>query len=507
VNLNDYPHCKKYLVPFRRTLESVITFGKTKKQAGRKWFEYFDPYSDRHALDSFAAYADIATHNHFVVFHDNRLLKDTAPLVILQRAGDAPLIAGLLNSSLALFWLKQVCFNKGAGEDEHRDRFEFATKKVRQLRIPASAVSALQGKRHDLMESLIKLSAECSESGLELPSLALMKSFERRGEAYDTWNASLPGYVKPHKELQPAFTSTEDLHNRFARGIALRNQLRAEMIARQEEMDWLVYVAYELLSADDPAAKVEEEPAPLDQAQRPFRLWAAADGDFARAVKLIPADWPKARHELWQGRLTAIRDNEHIRRIEQPVYKRRWDEQWKVGNRWQSGQPAYDAEFIEAFDWWLSEKAEWWLEKMRAGGPVGLEDWTTALFKDPRVAAAWPVVAEAIQRLELWKLQEKSGGKPLKIAPMLDASVAAFASHFKSLVREQAVPEGIPFAVPYDKIKQPVPKNVQRIRGKLNVPRERFHTTTLGTYRVAVPFGREENPEQAKPSPAKPPFA
>ena len=37
-----------------------------------------------------------------------------------------------------------------------------------------------------------------------------------------------------------------------------------------------------------------------------------------------------------------------IRRIEQPVYKRRWDEQWKVGNRWQSGQPAYDAEFIEA---------------------------------------------------------------------------------------------------------------------------------------------------------------
>lgn len=29
-----------------------------------------------------------------------------------------------------------------------------------------------------------------------------------------------------------------------------------------------------------------------------------------------------------------IRDNEHIRRIEQPVYKRRWDEQWKVSNRW-----------------------------------------------------------------------------------------------------------------------------------------------------------------------------
>jgi hypothetical protein len=488
VNISDYPHCEKYLAPFRRILESVITFGKTKKQAGRKWFEYFDPYSDRHALDTFVAYADIATHNHFVVFHDNRLLKDTAPLVILQHVSDAPLIAGLLNSSVALFWLKQVCFNKGAGEDEHRDRFEFATKKVRQLRMPPIAVSSLHGKRDPLMERLIKLSAECSGSGQELPSLAFKKSFEKGGEAYHAWNATLPGYVKPHKELQPAFTSTEDLRDRFARVIARREQLRAEMVARQEEIDWLVYVAYGLLSADDPVAHVEEEPAPLDQAQRPFRLWDSADGNFASVVKLIPANWLRPRRELWEARLAAIRDNEHIRRIEQPVYKRRWDEQWKVGNRWQSGQPAYDAEFIEAFDWWLSEKAEWWIEKKKAGGPIALDDWTAALIKDSRVAAAWPVVAEAIQRLELWKLQQKAAGKPLKTTPVLDASAAAFASQFKSLVREQTVPEGIPFAIPYDKIKQSVPKNVQRIRGKLNVPRERFWVTTAGEYRVAQPL-------------------
>ena len=61
----------------------------------------------------------------------------------------------------------------------------------------------------------------------------------------------------------------------------------------------------------------------------------------------------------------------------------------------------------------------------------------------------------------------------------------AFDSYFKSLVRDQTVPEGIPFAVPYDKIKQPVPKSVQKIRGKLNVPRERFWLTSYGQYRVA----------------------
>ncbi|MGZ5481055.1 MAG: hypothetical protein ACXWID_03655 [Pyrinomonadaceae bacterium] len=58
----------------------------------------------------------------------------------------------------------------------------------------------------------------------------------------------------------------------------------------------------------------------------------------------------------------------------------------------------------------------------------------------------------------------------------------------QSLAREQTVPEGIPFAVPYDKFKSPVPKHVQRIRGKLNVPRERFWLTSDGRYRLAQPL-------------------
>ena len=106
-------------------------------------------------------------------------------------------------------------------------------------------------------------------------------------------------------------------------------------------------------------------PLPLDQAQRPFRLWAQAEGDFAKAVSLIPTGWPEWRRTLWEARLAAIRDNEHVRRIEQPVYKRRWDEQWKVRNQWRCGPVAYAAEFVDAFEWWLREKAEWWLEHKR----------------------------------------------------------------------------------------------------------------------------------------------
>jgi hypothetical protein len=44
--------------------------------------------------------------------------------------------------------------------------------------------------------------------------------------------------------------------------------------------------------------------------------------------------------------MEAIHANEHIARIEQPVYKRRWV------------PPDYEKEFAEAFKWWLREKAE-----------------------------------------------------------------------------------------------------------------------------------------------------
>ncbi len=156
--------------------------------------------------------------------------------------------------------------------------------------------------------------------------------------------------------------------------------------------------------------------------------------------------------------MEAIRDNEHIRRIEAPVYKRRWDEQWKVGNSWQCGSLAYDAELADAFEWWLSEKAEWWLEKKKGGGPVALEEWQSAIRADDRVQAAWSVVGEALDRL---------------------GHRTEFSRYFSSLIKDQSVPDNIPFAVPWDELekKRKIPASVKRIRGKLNVPRERFRLT------------------------------
>lgn len=460
---------RAYLLPFRSALENRHTFGNQSfTQAGRVWFEFERMNANKYSTPRFLTFAHLSTHNHFAFIAEPRVFGRHSQVIKLPRSsGDDVhhLLIALLNSSAALFWLKQVCFNKGAGEDEERDRFEYAGGKVQDLPMPNAVVEALRGKRSELASRLTALSQACWERGRQMPALAMKKLFEKPGEAYCDWSSSLSGYVAPDERLGRPFHSIEYLKAAVSCSRRVREGLRAEMIALQEEIDWVVYAAYGLIPTDSPTLGTDatERVPPLTREQRPFVLWANAEGDFDRAVALIPGHWPEDRKALWLGRLVTIRDNEHIRRIEQPVYKRRWDEQWKVGNRWQCGQVAYDAEFADALDWWLSEKAEWWLEEKRNGGPATLDEWTTALQQDPRVQAAWPVAREVLERL---------------------AKRSDFDRYFAGLVKEQTVPDDIPVAVSWDELdkKRKIPAAVKRIRGKLNVPRERFRVTASGRY-------------------------
>lgn len=453
-----------YLKPFRSFLEKRSQFRKTQLEAGLEWYEFREYH--RRALRPQLTYADVSTHLHVVQTSGDCVFNQHAPVIELPANSDdgqLSLAGSLLNSSATLFWLKQVCFNKGAGDDEEKDRFEFAGGKIEQLPIPNMIAEGFGGKQSIPIKSLCALSLACIKRGQQMPALALRKLFEKDGESYHAWNSALPGYVAPDNRLGKHFKTAEDFKLAFSNACRIREGLRAEMIALQEEMDWLVYEAYGLLPKDNPCVILEGEVPSLAREQRPFVLWQQADGDFERAASLIPSDWPKKRKALWRARLEAIRDNEHIRRIEAPVYKRRWDEQWKVGNGWQCGPVAYDAELADAFDGWLSEKAEYWLENRKGGRPASIDEWTAALAADSRVQAAWSVVGEALVRL---------------------GRRADFDRYFSALVKEQSVPENIPFAVPWDKLPNSlaVPASAVRIRGKLNVPRERFRTKPDGTY-------------------------
>jgi hypothetical protein len=240
-------------------------------------------------------------------------------------------------------------------------------------------------------------------------------------------------------------------------------------------MDWLVYSAYGLLPEDHPAVgfvpsplkgegKGEGAPEPLAREDRPYRLWQRAEGDFAQAIRLIPTNLSDRSKRLWRERLAAIRDNEHIRRIEQPVYKRRWDEQWKVKNRWECGPVAYEQELADAFEWWLAEKAEWFLEHKTPNHTVFLSEWAELLRRDKRIQAAVEVVAPS------------------------SAGIAGFTGLLKSVVEAESVPEGIPFAKPWDELEKKKLEGLakaRKIRGKLNVPRERFHLVSKGVYKWA----------------------
>ena len=100
------------------------------------------------------------------------------------------------------------------------------------------------------------------------------------------------------------------------------------------------------------------------------------------------------------------------------------------------------------------------MENRKAGGPVTLDEWAEALWKDTRVQAA----AEVVE------------GKTL--------TLESFTKVFKTVINSETVPAGIPFAVPWEKIeaKGKIPAKVKNIRGKLNVPRERFRLRGKNEY-------------------------
>ena len=73
-------------------------------------------------------FAEVATHNHFVLERGGKVFKQTAPMIKLPAdATDSEYLtlAGLLNSSVACFWMKRVFYLKGGdkvGQDGARVR-------------------------------------------------------------------------------------------------------------------------------------------------------------------------------------------------------------------------------------------------------------------------------------------------------------------------------------------------------------------------------------------------
>jgi uncharacterized protein DUF7008/Eco57I restriction-modification methylase len=350
------------LWPLRSLLWSRQTFGrKTYREEGRTWYEWHQTTLARLQTPLTITWGEVATHNHFVLDRGGKVFKQTAPVIKLPVSAsedDHLRLLGVLNSSTACFWLKQVCQPKGGdyvGQEGARvskspweDRFAFNASNVAELPLPQSRPLALP-------QRLDKLACE-------------------RGALLDL------------------LTDAEDLHA-TAQELASRDaDLFAQMISLQEELDWEILAAYGLVDDSLPCPCLDAPPIQLGE--RAFEIVLArqmAQGEvettwFERhrstAITEPPAHWPAAYREVVEQRIALIESDIDVGLIERPEHKRRW-----------SGIPPFEGRLRERLERMV-------LDRLEAGdlwGPEprlrSLSELTDVVRRDRRLVAACELIA------------------------------------------------------------------------------------------------------------------
>ncbi len=296
---------------YRSILRSRVAYGHTQIERGLRWFEYSMFFRRRYEIPVSIAFAFVATHNHFVLDRGGKVFKQSAPIIKLTKSAieeDHLALLGLLNSSTACFWLKQVSHNKGVGgigggigDEDWEPRYEFTGTKLQEFPLPAGLPLDF-GRVLDRLGqrlSAVEASAVCAKS---VPTRAALDA--ARSE---------------------------------------HGHIRARMLALQEELDWDVYRRYGLLS-DAEAADLIANPAKVPDlrlGERAFEIVLArriAKGEietqwFARhgsaPIVEIPGDWPEPYRRVVAKRIETIENRRDIALIERPECKRRWQsEPW-----------------------------------------------------------------------------------------------------------------------------------------------------------------------------------
>ena len=152
LSINDV--VKNALWQFRTLLLGRRDFGnRSYADIGRSFAEYHQIPAERNRSPLAITFGEIATHNHFVLDRGGKVFNQTAPIIKLPNGSteeDHLGLVGLLNSSTACFWFKQVTMNKGGGgiggglKTEYWDRgFVFNATKIERFPITESWPSDL----------------------------------------------------------------------------------------------------------------------------------------------------------------------------------------------------------------------------------------------------------------------------------------------------------------------------------------------------------------------------
>ncbi|OLP01889.1 DNA methylase [Mycolicibacterium porcinum] len=292
--------------PWRTQLRAGLAFGKTRFEKKQEWWEYILPNFVRLNADRLIAFAFVSTHNHFVLDRGGKVFTRTAPVIKLPEGAsdeDHLRLLGVLNSSVACFWLKQNSHDKGNGgygggiASEDWERFyEYTGTTLKDFPLPATT-SVERAQLIDQLAQDLHHHSPAEVAHRQIPTTAA---------------------------LDAALTESD--------------RLRGLMIAHQEELDWDYYRIYGLVDDDLTFAG---DPPEIALGQRVFEIALARrmkkEGEetawFHRhgstATTEIPDHLPADYRDLLQRRLDAIESNPHIRLLEKPEYKRRWaSEPW-----------------------------------------------------------------------------------------------------------------------------------------------------------------------------------
>ncbi|CAB4736163.1 unannotated protein [freshwater metagenome] len=297
------------LWPWRTVLWARATFAnKTYREEGRTWWEWHQVAFERLSTPLSIVFAFVATHNHFVLDRGGKVFNRSAPVLKLPagKGEDAHLeLVGLLNSSVACFWMKQVFHNKGGGGSD--------------------AKLASDGWENFFEHDGTKLQSFPLPKGTALDYARLLD-----GLAQDLV-ASTPEAVA--EQAAPTAARLAEARTRFG-------GIRARMIALQEELDWHVYGLYGLV--DEPLTFPTGEMPELTLGERAFEIVLArkAEGGdeetswFTRhgskPITEIPSHWPEAYRDLVARRIDVIEADRNVSLIERPEHKRRWNtEPWE----------------------------------------------------------------------------------------------------------------------------------------------------------------------------------
>jgi hypothetical protein len=408
----------------------------------------------------------VATHNHAALDRGGRVFNQHAPVLILNAAYGEPdhqALLGYLNSSTVGFWCRLVMFPKGGdqvGEGARlsktpwQDRLEYAGNLLQQLPVPDLA---------RLKATLLDLVVAAEETVAAI------------------------GALSPDTVVAATLADTPTLAAlRGARDRALseRARLRGILVSLQEEMDWRVYGLFGLPTVT--ADSVDAVRVPVAPNHRPFevRLAREVDSDISASEwfrihkRCAPADVGGPLAELYRQRLRLLDDPERgrqLRLLETPETKRRWS------------PPDEQRAFRDAVRTWLLERVEAAFRdqpqpELRTARQLALD-----LGRDPAVAAAHELLTED-SGLDLVRL----------LSDLVDAEGVPFLAGYRytetgmekragweetwrlQRLEDQGRHTGA-IPVPDKYANKDFLRHYWGLRGKLDVPKERFVTVPGGT--------------------------